>query len=548
MTVKDRASSGIGAGSPSDEWHSINWNKIRCTVRNLRYRIYRASQMQAWNKVRSLMKLMLRSQANLLLAVRRVTQDNQGKKTAGIDGKTYASSGDRLRLIKQMRHYKPWQARPTRRIYIPKSGNKLRPLGIPTMFDRSVQAMVKSALEPVWEAKFESNSYGFRPGRSTQDAMVHCWIYLNRKVHHQWVLDADIKGAFDNISHEFILSSIGKLPGYMLIKQWLKAGYFEKGEHYKTAKGTPQGGIISPLLANIALNGIQQILPGGLGYVRYADDFVITSRTREELERFIPSIVNWLVQRGLTLSESKIRIVFMKQGFNFLGFSVRHYRNGSLLITLQKKKVLEFIQSLRDWIKSNLSAAPHALIHYLNPRIIGWANYYKAFVSKRVFSYVKEQIWKQLWRWCLRRHPTKKATWIKKKYFTVRKGQDWVFFGKEVTSTGIRDVYLKQIHMVPIKRHIKVKGNFSPDNPILKEYWEKRRYVMTKNRFTEESYRKIAENQNYRCPICFGLLSGYEADILEEMILSRSRVINKGADAPKFYHKSCLAGNRKHIA
>jgi RNA-directed DNA polymerase len=494
------------------------------------------------------MKLMLRSQANLLLAIRRVTQENQGKKTAGIDGKTYGSAKDRIALVKEMQLYSPWRVQPTKRVYIPKKDGKLRPLGIPTIVDRVAQAMVKSALEPSWEARFEANSYGFRPGRSTQDAMVHCWIYLNRRVHHQWALDADIKGAFDNISHEFILKSIGRVPGHTLIRQWLKAGYLEKETFFATDGGTPQGGIISPLLANIALNGMQQVLPTGLGYVRYADDFVITAKTRSELERCIPVIERWLAARGLVLNKEKTRLVSMKQGFNFLGFTVRHYRNGSCLITPEKVKVLDFIQSIRNWIKSNQSADPYAMIRYLNPRIIGWTNYYKAFVSKRTFSYVKEQIWKQLWRWCLRRHPTKKATWVKRKYFTTLNGQDWVFFGLQPTNEGHKTIYLTQIHKVPIKRHIKVRGAASPDNPDLKQYWEKRKYAMTKSRFTKAASRRIAESQNYRCPICCGLLNGYEEDVSEGLILLGRSMEEAGINVPTFYHKSCLGGTRRRIA
>lgn len=287
------------------------------------------------------MKLMLRSYSNLLLAVRRVTQENQGKGTPGVDKHLVLTPKGRMKLVRDMSNYKLWRVSPVRRVYIPKANGK-RPLGIPTIKNRVAQAIVKSALEPSWEARFESNSYGFRPGRSCHDAISDCWLKLNKRSTHRWVFDADIKGAFDNISHDYVLKSIGNVPGRELVKQWLKAGYVEDEIFHATEYGVPQGGVISPLLANIALDGLQRLVQGRYGYVRYADDFIVTAKLKKDLISLKPKIEDWLKERGLILNKAKTQIVSIKNGFNFLGFSMRHYHN-KCLTKPQKEKVLDFL-------------------------------------------------------------------------------------------------------------------------------------------------------------------------------------------------------------
>ena len=505
------------------EWRALPWRKLEVAVFKLQKRIYKASQAGDVRRVHQLQRLLLKSRAAKLLAVRRVTQDNRGKHTAGVDGIKSLTPKQRLTVARNLDGLPT--GKPARRIWIPKPGkNEQRPLSIPTLYDRARQALVKQAMEPEWEAKFEPNSYGFRPGRSVHDAIGAIYLAINRQP--KYVLDADIAKCFDRIDRDALLRKTGTFPTLQrLIKRWLNAGIVDNDVFSKTESGTQQGSVLSPLLANIALHGLetylrrhfprkhtdkqkerQRIRRWQPQVIRYADDLVVLHRDKTAIEHCQRLTTDWLADIGLELSPTKTRIAHTLQpeagepGFHFLGFQIRQYpasqyntqgRGFKTLIKPSKDATKRHYRQIAETISRYKAMRQEPLIRQLNPIIAGWSHYYRTVVSKKVFQTLDQKLYHRLARWARHRHPKKGRQWVAHRYWVANKGKNWVF--------GIPNGPALNSHAsVAIVRHAKVRGDASPYDGTW-SYWAARcgHHPGVPNRMA-----KLLKRQQGRCPAC----------------------------------------------
>lgn len=543
------------------EWNQINWRKVQKAVFKLQKRIFQAHVNGDVRKSRRLQRTLIKSYYNRLLSVRKVSQDNSGKKTAGVDRVKSLTPKQRLEMAQNLKLGN--KAQPIRRVWIPKPGkDEKRPLGIPVMGDRATQALVKAALEPEWESKFEANSYGFRPGRSAHDAIEAIFRAIRSKP--KYVLDADIAKCFDRINHSNLLAKTNTSPSIRRqIKAWLKVDIvdFKQQTREHGIQGVPQGGVISPLLSNIALHGLEnrvkqfaKTLKGNkrdneraLSLIRYADDLVVIHENLDVIKKCQQIISEWLAQFDLELKPSKTRIVHTfkehegnKPGFNFLGFNIRQFPVGKYqsgkntygqilgfktLIRPSDESMKRHYDNIAQVIKRHNSAPQQSLVSHLNPIIRGWSNYYKTVVSKETFTKMDNLIYLRLRRWADRRHPNKNKHWVSNKYWKSIGLDNWVFGDKEYS--------LLKHSKTAIQRHIKVKGNKSPYDGDTK-YWASR---MGKHPELKAQVAKLFKKQKGKCNLC--QLTFQEGDLIETDHITPKAIGGNQKDNLQLLHRHC---------
>lgn len=508
----------VASGAPInryEHWHDMDWAKCHYVVKRHQARIVKATKENKWGKVKSLQHLLTHSFCAKALAVKRVSE-NRGRNTPGVDGKIWSTPVAKMNAINALKQ-KGYKPEPLRRVKIPKANGKERPLGIPTMQDRAMQALYLLALEPVSETLADHHSYGFRPSRSAADAIEQTFKLLSQSHSPNWVMEGDIKACFDNIDHDWLTA---RAPmDRKILRKWLKAGYVENGSLFRTESGTPQGGIISPTLANIALDGLQEavdkVIPkttrrgqkfAKVNFVRYADDFIITGATKEVLEDEVkPAVMEFFKARGLSLSEEKTKITHVDNGFDFLGQNVRRY-SGKLFIKPSLKSISNIKTKIRSIVSSNKQATTESLIRKLNPVIRGWAEYHKHVVSAEIFHSIDAFIWKQVWQWSKRRHPKKSSSWVKKRYFQPYGQRNWVFSTetRQLDHDGKRKwMRLYSASNVQIQRHVKIRAQANPYDADWESYFDSRLAGLMK--MTLKGRKKLTRiwmNQRGQCPSC----------------------------------------------
>lgn len=462
----------------TESFRAINWSKARRDAIRLQVRIAKAVKEGKHGKVKSLQWILTHSFNAKALAVKRVTS-NKGKKTPGVDGVIWKNDNAKMQAIRSLRQH-GYRAKPLRRVYIRKKSGKLRPLSIPTMFDRTMQAVYKLALAPVAETTADRNSYGFREGRCCADATAAAFLALSKPNSATWVLEGDITGCYDNISQAWMSENIPVEK--RILRQWFRAGYVENGITYPTLKGTPQGGIISPLLANMTLDGLEQCIHASIprrlrvNFIRYADDFIVTGKSQSILERkVLPAIKRFLSERGLTISEEKSKITYIRKGFTFLGQSFRKWGT-TLRITPSKEAVYTVIEKIGTIINRYRNAPVEWLIQKLNEILRGWANFHRHVVASEAFTRVDKSVYEHLWRFIRKRHSAKSKDWLVQKYWKAA-GRNWIFSATRNHGNKSTLYQVIRVSSIGIKRHRKIIADANPYLPGYNKYFSDRRQI-----------------------------------------------------------------------